>query len=193
MTRQTLLDSTIALIASTGYAATTIQAVLDRSGISRGSLLHQFKTRDALMVAAGEEAVMQMFDAAQAKLSDFDAPIDALRGYPVVLWQVQNEVPARAFGELQLASRWEKGLQAGLRRAVKEANDRISRELRAIAELNGLQNIERLIVEVSALISAIQGLAVSSILIEDKQKIQEVLDSLSSHYLGCLEDSISAA
>ena len=67
MTRQTLLDSTIALIASTGYAATTIQAVLDRSGISRGSLLHQFKTRDALMVAAGEEAVMQMFDAAQAK------------------------------------------------------------------------------------------------------------------------------
>jgi AcrR family transcriptional regulator len=193
VTRQTLLDSTIALIASTGYAATTIQAVLDRSGISRGSLLHQFKTRDALMVAAGEEAVMQMFDAAQAKLSDFDAPIDALRGYPAVLWQVHNEVPARAFGELQLASRWERGLQAGLRRAVKESNDRISRELRAIAELNGLQSIERLIVEVSALISAIQGLAVSSILIEDKQKIQEVLDSLSSHYLGCLEDSISAA
>ena len=66
-TRKALLDSTIELIASTGYAATTTQAVLDHSGISRGSLLHQFKTREHLMVAAALEAVERMFVGASGK------------------------------------------------------------------------------------------------------------------------------
>ena len=190
-TRKALLDSTITLIASKGYAATTTQAVLDHSGISRGSLLHQFKTRDVLMVAVAEEAMERMFDAVREKLSAVGDPIDAMRRYPSVLWEMQNEHPARAFAELQLASRWEDGLQLGLRRSVKAVNERISRELHEIAQANGLRSVDKLIVEVRALISAMQGLAVSSALIADEQKIQEVLDALESHYGDCLERSIS--
>ena len=190
-TRKALLESTITLIASKGYAATTTQAVLDHSGISRGSLLHQFKTRDVLMVAAAEEAMERMFDTVRGKLSTVADPVEAMRRYPSVLWEVQNELPARAFAELQLASRWEDGLQLGLRRSVMEVNERISREMHEIAEANGLRSVEKLIVEVRALISAMQGLAVSSALIADEQKLQEVLDALKSHYSDCLERSIS--
>ncbi len=190
-TRKALLDSTITLIASKGYAATTTQAVLDHSAISRGSLLHQFKTRDILMVAAAEEAVERMFDAVRDKLSSVSDPIEAMRKYPSVLWEVQNEQPARAFAELQLASRWEDALRAGLRRSVKDVNERISREMHEIAKANGLRNVKQLIIEVGALISAMQSLAISSTLIEDEHKVQEVLDALKSHYLDCLENSIS--
>lgn len=191
-TRRTLLDSTIILIASRGYAATTTQAVLDHSAISRGSLLHQFKTRDLLMVAAAEEAVARMFDAVQDKLSNVADPLEAMRRYPEALWQVQNEYPARAFAELQLASRWQPGLRAGLRQSLKQGNERISREVNEIAQAHGLLNVKKLIVEVNALISAMQGLAVSSSLVEDQQKTEEILLALAAHYRDCLENSIPA-
>lgn len=190
-TRKVLLDSTIALLASTGYAATTTQAVLDHSGISRGSLLHQFRTRDVLMVAAAEEAMVRMSGAVREKLSSTANPLDAMREYPNVLWDVQNGSPARAFAELQLASRWEEALQPGLREAVREVNDRIVQEMHEIAGAIGLGDVRKLIIEVGALISAMQGLAVSSSLIEDEHKTQEILGALAAHYSECLEASIS--
>ena len=58
--RQTLLSSSIKLVATTGFAATTTQAVLDDTGVSRGSLLHQFPTRSLMMVATAEEALSRM-------------------------------------------------------------------------------------------------------------------------------------
>ncbi len=189
-TRATLLDSTIMLLATTGYAATTTQAVLDHSGLSRGSLLHQFRTREALMVAAAEEAVERMFVGTQEKLAAAGETIEALRQYPYALWEVQNEPPARAYAELQLASRWELGLQAELRRTVKAVNERLSREIREAAEFLGLGDAGKLMVETGALISAMQGLAVSSTLVEDEQRISDVLSALTRHYNDCLDELI---
>ncbi len=189
-TRKALLDSTIELIASTGYAATTTQAVLDHSGISRGSLLHQFKTRENLMVAAALEAVERMFAGTKEGLAGIADPIQALREYPNVLWEVQNDVPARAFAELQLASRWEQGLQQALRPAVKEVNKRISTEIHEIAEANGLASVDKLVIEVGALISAMQGLAVGSSLTTDDKITHEILLALKAHYIDHLEGSI---
>ncbi len=190
-TRKALLDSTITLIASRGYAATTTQAVLDHSGISRGSLLHQFKTRDLLMVAAAEEAVERMFAGVSDKLSSLD-PVEAMRRYPQVQWAVLNDLPARAFVELQLASRWEQGLKTGLRHALKAVNERIARDVHDIAETLGLQDVDTLIVEVGALISAMQGLAVSSSVHADEQATSAILAALTAHYTACLEASLSS-
>jgi len=191
-TRAALLDSTITLLASTGYAATTTQAVLDHCGLSRGSLLHQFRTREALMVAAAEEAVERMFVAVHSKLSSVGDPLEALRQYPHALWEVQNEPSARAYAELQLASRWETGLQVQLRQSVGVVNDRMGREIREAAEIVGLGDAGRLMVEIGALISAMQGLAVSSTLVEDQQRVEDVLSALTRHYSDCLEALIAA-
>ena len=90
------------------------------------------------MVAAAEEAVERMFAGVETKLSTIDEPAQALRQYPYALWEVQNEPPARAYAELQLASRWELGLQAQLRQTVKSVNERMSREVRETAERFGL-------------------------------------------------------
>ncbi len=190
-TRTALLDSTIELLASTGYAATTTQAVLDHSGLSRGSLLHQFRTRELLMVAAAEEAVERMFDSVAHKLAHVTDPIEALRQYPDALWIVQNEPAALAFAELQLASRWEKGLQARLRESMRAVNERIGREVREAAASAGIRDVRRLAMEIGALISAMQGLVVSSTLAVDESRVQDVLVALCAHYRSCLEEAIS--
>ena len=189
-TRQALLDSTIALLAATGFAATTTQAVLNHSGLSRGSLLHQFKTRNHLMVAAALEAVERMFDGVSDGLAKSPSPISALRRYPDVLWQVQNEAPARAFAELQLASRWEQDLQSALRPAVTMINERIAREIREFAEVCGLHSVDELVIEVGVLITAMQGLAISGSLSE--QPPDEILATLKAHYLSCVERLLRA-
>lgn len=191
-TRAALLDSTIELLASTGYAATTTQAVVAHSGLSRGSLLHQFRTREALMVAAAEEAVERMFAGVRNKLSGIGDPVVALREYPLALWEVQNEPPARAYAELQLASRWELGLQSRLRQTLKSVNGRLAREVREGAERMGLGDAGKLMVEIGALISAMQGLAVSSTLVEDEERIDDVLAVLTRHYNDCLDELIAS-
>ena len=192
-TRAALLDSTIELLASTGYAATTTQAVLDHCGLSRGSLLHQFRTREILMVAAAEEAVERMFDGVRDKLSAVADPVEGLRNYPRALWEVQNESPARAYAELQLASRWETGLQTRLRKTVQAVNERMGREVRDTAEVTGLGDARKLMVEIGALISAMQGLAVSSTLVEDQQRVDDVLTALTGHYNACLDELLKTA
>lgn len=191
-TRAALLDSTIALLASTGYGATTTQAVLNHSGLSRGSLLHQFKTREVLMVAAAEEAVDRMFVGIQKKLSTIDDPIQAVRQYPYALWEVQNEPPARAYAELQLASRWDLGLQAQLKKTEKAVSERMGREIRDGAERLGFDDPSKLMVEIGVLISAMQGLAVSSTLVEDEGRVTAVLAALTRHYNDCLDELIAS-
>ena len=81
-------------------------------------------------------------------------PVEALRQYPYALWEVQNEPPARAYAELQLASRWETGLQHQLRQSVKVVNERMRRQVREAAELIGVQDAGTLMVEIGALITA---------------------------------------
>ncbi len=142
------------------------------------------------MVAAAEEAVERMFAAVHSRLESVTDPIEALRQYPAALWEVQNEPPARAYAELQLASRWETGLRTRLRQSVKAVNDRMGREVRETAELIGLGDAGKLMVEIGALISAMQGLAVSSTLVDDEERVEDVLAALTRHYSDCLETLI---
>lgn len=51
-TRSRILDAAVACLAELGYAGATTGAILGRAGVSRGSLLHQFPSKEALLVAA---------------------------------------------------------------------------------------------------------------------------------------------
>jgi AcrR family transcriptional regulator len=53
-TREHLLTVATALFAERGYEATSIEAVLQESGASRGSLYHHFKGKDVLFEAVLE-------------------------------------------------------------------------------------------------------------------------------------------
>lgn len=51
-TRVRLLEAAVQCLAEVGYADTTTSLILSRSGVSRGSLLHQFPSRDDLLIAS---------------------------------------------------------------------------------------------------------------------------------------------
>jgi AcrR family transcriptional regulator len=59
-TRQRLIAVARELFASLGYQETSVQAVLDRSGVSRGALYHHFQSKEALFEAVLEEVEREL-------------------------------------------------------------------------------------------------------------------------------------
>jgi AcrR family transcriptional regulator len=59
LTRERLLAASIDLLATQGWAATTVGAVAAAAGVSRGAAQHHFPTREDLITAALQEMVDQ--------------------------------------------------------------------------------------------------------------------------------------
>ncbi|PQM27757.1 hypothetical protein CVO77_04110 [Sphingopyxis lindanitolerans] len=190
-TREILLSSAIRLVALHGYAATTTQAVLDDAGVSRGSLLHQFPTREELMVAAAEEAMARMLAAVENGLLRHSDLLRGLMDFPNIIWRVQNDIPARAFTEIQLASRWDAGLGDGLKGAMSTINDLTSDKVRIVAEQYRLGDIPGFLNEVYLLISATQGLAIGRDLTGDKTMVTASLALLRDRFVASLRSRLS--
>lgn len=186
-TRETLLESTISLVAETGYAATTTQAVLDHSGVSRGSLLHQFTTRHELMVATAALAMAQTVETIEAALAAFDDPIEALRHYPDILWKALNENPSRASMEIQLASRWDPELHAGLKKVVAEVERRIAENAAANAEEIGVRDPAALLAASGALLLAMESLTTRATLTSDPRMTADVIAVLKANFISTME------
>ncbi|WP_336881655.1 helix-turn-helix domain-containing protein [Rhodococcus globerulus] len=52
LTRLRILDTAVEVLVDEGYSQATTLRIQERAGVSRGSLLHHFPSRDALLVAA---------------------------------------------------------------------------------------------------------------------------------------------
>jgi AcrR family transcriptional regulator len=50
-----LLDAATETLIDAGYAEATVQAICERAGVSQGALFRHFPTREALLVAVGED------------------------------------------------------------------------------------------------------------------------------------------
>jgi AcrR family transcriptional regulator len=69
-TRAAIIHTATALFATRGYEATSIETVLEKSGISRGALYHHFDSKEALFEA--------VFETVEARIAQ--ATVDASRG-----------------------------------------------------------------------------------------------------------------
>src|SRR5215469_12717017 len=78
-TREHLVAVATGLFAARGYEGTSIDAVLQGAGVSRGSLYHHFESKDALFEAVLEEVEARVGSAAIAAAADIPDPAAALR------------------------------------------------------------------------------------------------------------------
>ncbi|MEP9392016.1 TetR/AcrR family transcriptional regulator [Gordonia sp. VNQ95] len=101
-TRDKVLDATVALLIERGYGATTTQEVNRRAGVSRGALLHQFPTRESLVVAAigylVDRRKAEIIERAGAAEPDLELLLDVFDGplfYAALeLWVASRTDPA---------------------------------------------------------------------------------------------------
>jgi AcrR family transcriptional regulator len=104
-TRDLLVAEATRLFAERGFEATSVEAVLEATGVSRGSLYHHFKGKDALFAAVLDAEEARIGAATlRAALPAGDDPVAALRagamewirlaGDPVVQRIVLIDAPA---------------------------------------------------------------------------------------------------
>lgn len=81
-TRTRLLDATVALVREKGWAATSVDEICRRAGVTKGAFFHHFRSKEDLAIAAAEywsDFADVIFAAAPYHaLSD---PLDRVRGY----------------------------------------------------------------------------------------------------------------
>jgi AcrR family transcriptional regulator len=78
-TRAHIVDVAMQLFATHGYDATSIEAVLAESGVSRGSLYHHFAGKDALFLAVLEAVGARLTEQTTTALAEARDPVEILR------------------------------------------------------------------------------------------------------------------
>jgi len=127
-----LLDAATDTLIDDGYAAASVQVICKRAGVSQGALFRHFPTREALMVAVGD-------DVANKTLIHYRREFEALRDReePLVLAMrlVRSHCRSRlnqAWYELVTAARTSAPLRKALRPAFQRYNVDIHRLARQL-------------------------------------------------------------
>lgn len=108
-TRATVIEAAFVCLLETGYAATTVGAVQERAGVARGTLLHHFPTRAALMAAVVEDIAVRRLEVL--------APPPVGGGWDELVDLVWRDLQSPAFLaalELWVAARTDDSLRAAL-------------------------------------------------------------------------------
>lgn len=123
-TRQQLLDAAIATLHEHGYGATTTILVAEKAGVSRGAMLHQFRTKADLMTYVVEAVFEEELDRYDEKLGEIADPQKKLLAYPQIVWEVLSRPSGVAVLEILQGSRSD----AELAQKLAPVQDRIEHE-----------------------------------------------------------------
>ncbi|WP_073264740.1 TetR/AcrR family transcriptional regulator [Cryptosporangium aurantiacum] len=119
-TRTRILDAAVALLVEEGYARANTLAIQAKAGVSRGRLLHQFPSKEELLVAAAHHVWEQRRGKnAQAETSLPTEPGARIDAVIELLWSTFNENQFWAATELWVASRTEPALADVIRPAER--------------------------------------------------------------------------
>ena len=108
-TRERILAAAVSCLAEEGYAATTTSRIQARAEVSRGSLLHQFPSRDDLLIAAvqhlAEQRNRELNSGTDVEARSIDAAVDALWAtFQGPLFRATVQLWAAAQHNLELAA-----------------------------------------------------------------------------------------
>src|ERR687887_209937 len=78
-TRERLVQAGRELFGARGYEDTSISAILEAAGVTRGSLYHHFETKEALFDAVLDRVVAEIADTAARAARAAPDPIGSLR------------------------------------------------------------------------------------------------------------------
>jgi AcrR family transcriptional regulator len=132
-TRARLLDATLECLLELGYSGTTTPVVCERTGLSRGALLHHFPTKQALVIEAVGRLVSRMNAENLAQAARVAQGADPLERMFDVLWTNFQQPLFHAALELWLAARTDRELHESLLRVERSRGRGMSRWYRSLA------------------------------------------------------------
>jgi AcrR family transcriptional regulator len=172
-TRAALLDAATMCLVDHGYAGTTTQRIQERTGVSRGALLHHFGSKAELFVAA----IHHIADIRLARIREIAR---GAHGRPDALHRVVHAIresmtgpPFQAAMELWMASRTD----PELRTALLPAERRLGQALRELFDqVAPVDDPDLARVQFESLMALLRGLEVTRVIRDDERLPLLVLD-----------------
>lgn len=103
-TKTRLIDATIDCLIENGYPGTTTVAVCQRAGVSHGSLLYHYGTRERLLGAALDEIYSRLQGSVIASLEELPRGEARVEGLIELMWSAFGAREFKAVIELWLAA-----------------------------------------------------------------------------------------
>lgn len=177
--RVTVLEAVITCLAEDGYANTTTERVAARARVSRGTMLHRFPSRQALIEAAIEYAFFKRMQNFIADLNTLSEEERVLQNLGVMRsWEQYFSTAYRAYLELHIAAKTDEGLRKVFLPRAK-LYDRIWRRevFRVFPEWSkDKETLDRCSEFVRA---ALEGLALNSDIWDDPDQLQVIVQLVS--------------
>lgn len=177
-TRTAVIEAAIQCLFEVGYAATTTSMVVERAGVSRGAMTHQFPSKVDLM----EAVVATVYD---HELEDYEELTKGKRSreaffdFPRRSWTVLSRPPAMAVIEIMMASRSDPAMAERLRARQSKIDLNARAKVDAFRSEAGVgvspyggPTIQKLVV------AAARGLAIDALYGHDEEGIAKAVDLL---------------
>lgn len=110
VTREKLLDATVACLLERGYRGTSTPEVCKRAGVSRGAQLHHYATKEELVAAAVEHVMNRRLSELRTRLDLAPGGVLDLAKAASFLWLVYTGDTFYVWLELVVAARTEPAL-----------------------------------------------------------------------------------
>lgn len=181
-TREKILDATINCIVRAGFTATTVEHVMIEAGLSRGSVLHQFPNRVALMVAAAELAMRRVMDSARVMAEAIEDPFERLSDYARISWETHSQPEGLALTDILLAARWDRELLDGLQPVTSSVEQEIHDEFIKLASEAGFTDAEALVPHGWLLIASVRGLIIEHSVNQSRPMIIAAIERMKERH-----------
>jgi AcrR family transcriptional regulator len=168
-TRQLLLDAAIATLHEHGYAATTTILVAEKAGVSRGAMLHQFRTKADLMTFVVEAVFEEELERYEERLGGIADAQQRLIAYPEIVWEVLSRPSGVAVLEILQGSRSD----AELARKLAPVQDRIEHEALARGGVAFRTDERSAVAMMRLIVWAIRGLSIAKVLAPDPTHVSD--------------------
>ena len=159
-----LIRETAALIVRNGRSSVTVSEILECSGVSRGAMLHQFRTKADLMTFVVEAVFEREIVAYGELLGGITDARERLLAYPDAVWKVLSQPSGVAVLEILQGSRSDETLREMLQPVqarIEEQALAYTRFAQSPAQREGARALMRLIVW------SMRGLSVADVLDPD--------------------------
>jgi AcrR family transcriptional regulator len=114
ISRRRVLDAAVTVLNTEGYSAASTLRIQQEAGISRGRLLHQFPSRDALLVAAVQHLAASRVEDLRYRWHWSDDPLERIDQAVDTMWSTYHQPYFWAATELWLAARSNEELRLAL-------------------------------------------------------------------------------
>lgn len=173
-TRKALLQAAIKSLHQYGYSATTTISVAEIAGVSRGAMLHQFRTKSDLMTFVVESVYEDELKVYDEILKGVDDPRQRLLTYPRVSWEVLGRPSGLAVLEIMQGSRSDPELAEKLRPIQARIEAEAFHHLEPSLGPGTIAELLRLIVW------TVRGLSIENVLATEPGQVAKTLEVLRS-------------